>query len=276
MFKSTVISGVKSLLERAISFLRCPACEYDDLTLAEEPGLRCPACNRLYPMIDGILDLYTGPEIFTPAQRSLQGRFSTWLYERSRWLLAKAVIGRTVAEEVEHFKKVLRMKPGHALLDVACGPANFTIPLARVAHPGLVIGLDISPAQLARARANVAASGLNNVLLVRGDVHRLPLQDGAVAKANCAGGLHQFPDPERALAELARVLRVGGRLSGSTFARHPGPWTQKLQDVLLKHGALHFVDLARLRPVVERAGFAHYRQTAAPVPWFGYYWAERA
>jgi ubiquinone/menaquinone biosynthesis C-methylase UbiE len=177
---------------------------------------------------------------------------------------------------VEHFRRTLELKPGDTLLDVACGPANFTVPLARHARPGLVIGLDISPAQLARAAANVARTRLDNVLLVRGDVHRLPLRDGSVSKVNCAGGLHQFPDPARALAEVARVLPPGGCFAGSTLARHTARWAQRLQDWLRRRSSVHFVDLAGMRSPIEQAGLGDYRHASAPSPWFGYYQAAKA
>jgi SAM-dependent methyltransferase len=275
---NTKTTRTRLLLERACPLLRCPACLRLRLeVLTSGPtGLACDACGRVFIHADGVLNLYTGPELFTGAQRSLQSRMLTALYERFRWLLAKAIIGCTSEEEVDRFERTPDLKTGDALLDVACGPGNFTLPLARRAAPGLVIGLDISPAQLARAAANVARADVDNVLLVRGDVHRLPLRDGAVPKVNCAGGLHQFPDPAKALDEIARVLSMGGRFSGSTLQRHPSPRTLPLQEWLYRRWKVHFVDLAGFRALVERAGLANYRHEPAPIPWFGYYQAAKA
>ncbi len=268
----------RPLLERALPLLRCPACTAETLVLSGDaaPGLRCTGCVRQYAFAGGVLDLYTGPEVFTAAQRSLQTRLTVGLYDRFRWLLVKVLVGHTAAEELERFCRVLDVGPGTALLDIACGPGTFTVPLARRARPGLVLGLDLSRAQLERAAVNVRRAGLDNVLLIRGDVHRLPLGDASLARVNCAGGLHQFPDPARALAEVARVLPAGGRFSGSTFARHPAAWARRVQEALYRRYALHFVDLAALAPLVEAAGLADYCHEPAPVPWFGYYRAAKA
>ncbi|HYV38299.1 MAG TPA: methyltransferase domain-containing protein [Gemmataceae bacterium] len=267
----------RRLLERALPLLRCPACTGTALTLeVDAPALTCGPCGRRYAYANGILNLYTGPELFTFAQRSLQTKVSTMLYERFRWLLAKAVIGHTLREEVEQFRQTLVLNAGDNLLDVACGPGNFTLPMARIVQPGLVIGLDISPAQLARAATNLARTKLDNVLLVRGDIHKLPLRDGIVAKVNCAGGLHQFPDPAKALAEVARVMPAGGRFSGSTLARHRDAKAQRLQQWLQQRSDCHFVDLAALVGMVEGAGLKDYRHRSAPSPWFGYYAAAKA
>jgi SAM-dependent methyltransferase len=268
----------QQLLERALPLLRCPACTEPALQLASgtTAALKCQHCGRLYAHENGILNLYTGPELFTFAQRSLQSRLSTMLYERFRWLLAKVVIGYTISEEVEQFRQTLDVKPGDNLLDISCGPGNFTLPLAKRAHPGLVIGLDISPAQLARAAANLGRTRLDNVLLVRGDVHCLPFRDGMLSKINCAGGLHQFPNPARALTEIARIMARGGRFSGSTLARHTDSAVQRFQEWLRQRSDCHFVDLAGLRGMVERAGLSRYRHRPAPIPWFGYYEAAKA
>ncbi len=267
----------RRLLERALPLLRCPACRCDSLTLLEpKPGLLCADCGRACPFADGVLDLSTGPENFTAAQRSLQRPLSTCLYERFRWLLARALVGQTAQEDVERFGRALELKAGDTLLDVACGPAHFAVPLAQRVAPGLVIGLDVSPTQLERAVANVARAGLDNVLLVRGDVHQLPLRDRALVKVNCAGGLHQFPAPGRALVEMGRVLAPGGRLSGSTFARHPAQAARRLQDWMRAQFGLHWVDLVSVQGLLERAGLRGYRGEPAPLSWFGYYVAERA
>jgi SAM-dependent methyltransferase len=271
-------ASARKLLERALPLLCCPGCGLGPLSLsrADPVSVFCSSCGLAYPFRKGILNLYVGPEVFIPAQRRLQGRLSTCLYDHFRRLLGRALVGCSVEEEVERFARVLRLKAGDVLVDLACGPARFTIPLARRCSPGLVIGLDISPTQLARAAANVARARLDNVLLVRGDVHRLPLRDGCVARVNCAGRLHQFPQPHKALAEVARILAPGGRLSGSTFARHPSRWVQRLQKWSSARWKLHWFDLTCLQGLVESAGLQHYQGEHAPIPWFGYYQAERA
>jgi SAM-dependent methyltransferase/uncharacterized protein YbaR (Trm112 family) len=264
------------LLESALPLLRCPACKSDTLTQkSAAKGLACPACGRDFPLEDGVLNLYTGPECFTLAQRSLQTRLTTRLYECFRWLIARLMIGYSAAEEIERWRQVLSLRPGETLLDIACGPGIFTIPLARIARPGLVIGLDISPSQLQRAAVNVARAGLDNVLLVRGDVHQMPFKTDSLPRITCAGGLHQFPQPNRAFTEIARVLEESGQFAGSTFARHPASGRRRFQDFLRRRYGLNFVDLAALADTAADAGFGGYHHEFAPIPWFGYYEAAK-
>lgn len=72
-------------------------------------------------------------------------------------------------------------------------------------------GLDLSPAMLALARARAADLG-RSVELVEGDAERLPFPDASFDTVVCALGLCSIPDPARAVAEMARVLRPGGTL----------------------------------------------------------------
>jgi ubiquinone/menaquinone biosynthesis C-methylase UbiE len=83
------------------------------------------------------------------------------------------------------------------------------------------LAADISRSMLARTAARAAAHGLQ-VTRVQADVGRLPILDGTVDLAVSFTGLHCFPDPERAVHELARVLRPGGVLTGSAFLNDTG------------------------------------------------------
>ena len=111
------------------------------------------------------------------------------------------------ASEVENAVERLGLERGDSVLDVACGQGNFTLAFAeRVGPDGLVVGLDIARAMLARAARHVRETGVRNVLLVRGDALALPIASGAFSRVACSGGLHQIPDLPRALADGSPAL----------------------------------------------------------------------
>ena len=91
------------------------------------------------------------------------------------------------------------------MLDAACGTGRHSAYLADAGRE--VIGVDASEAMLARARAKLPGVDFRS-----GDLTALPLDDGAMAGAVCALALSHLPDLRPAIAELARVLRPGGRL----------------------------------------------------------------
>lgn len=95
------------------------------------------------------------------------------------------------------------------LLDVGCGPGV----AVREAAPLVTsaTGLDLSPAMIARARSR--AEGIGNVEFVEGDSARLPFADGAFSAVLSTTSFHHYPHPERALAEMRRVLEPAGRIA---------------------------------------------------------------
>ncbi|MFN8545294.1 MAG: methyltransferase domain-containing protein [Candidatus Binatia bacterium] len=90
------------------------------------------------------------------------------------------------------------------VLDVACGPGLLVRAFARVA--GLAVGVDLTPAMLARARELATA----RVCWVRGHVARLPVRDGAFSIVTSRFAFHHFLDPATVLAEMARACAPGG------------------------------------------------------------------
>src|SRR5215218_4081550 len=98
--------------------------------------------------------------------------------------------------------------PGGRALDVACGTGDLAVELARRVGPsGTVVGSDFSEAMLARARAKSAA-----VEWEWANALELPYPDGDFDAATVGFGARNFADLDRGLAEMARVVRPGGRV----------------------------------------------------------------
>lgn len=147
----------------------------------------------------------------------------------------------------------LNIPPGGTALDVGSGPGNVTASLARAAGPdGLALGVDISEPMLARAVRNEAGP---QVGFIKADAQRLPLRDNTVDAVISTAVLQLVPDPTAALAEMARVLRPGGRLVivVPTVGRFAQLW-QMLPSV----GAHVFGD-DEIADILEDNGFAGVR-----------------
>ncbi len=103
--------------------------------------------------------------------------------------------------------------PGSRVLDVATGTGDLAIELARrVAPAGEVVGCDFAEAMLERARAKAAAAGELRPSFEWADALALPYEADAFDAATVGFGLRNFEDLHRGLAEMARVVRPGGRV----------------------------------------------------------------
>ncbi len=134
---------------------------------------------------------------------------------------------------------------------------------------GRVVGLDLSPAMLAVARAIPSVAGAA-IEWVEASVLALPLPDGAFDAVLCQHGLQQFPDRPAALGEMRRVLVPGGRLAAAVWARIEGnPGMAALVAALERHVGTAAADnrrvpfalgdAAELNNLLAAAGFREVR-----------------
>lgn len=128
--------------------------------------------------------------------------------------VAKGVRGPGMAEEIRIARLLLGLRPGDGVLDVACGPGNFSRAFASsVGDSGLVVGLDASETMLRRGAEELKRAGAGNVALVRGSATELPFVDASFDAVCCFAALYLFEDPLGAIDEMTRVLTPGGRIA---------------------------------------------------------------
>jgi SAM-dependent methyltransferase len=109
-------------------------------------------------------------------------------------------------------RELARLAPGERVLDVASGTGLIAFDAAwEVGAEGAVLGVDISGEMVEAAGRRAAACGLANVRFARMDAEALDLPDASFDVALCGLGLMYAPDPVKALDEMRRVLRRGGR-----------------------------------------------------------------
>jgi demethylmenaquinone methyltransferase / 2-methoxy-6-polyprenyl-1,4-benzoquinol methylase len=134
-----------------------------------------------------------------PVYDAMNHAMSAGLDRRWRRLTAEAVVA-----------------PGDRVLDACCGTGDLA--LAAQAQGGNVTGLDFSEGMLERARRKSS-----DVEWIRGDLLRLPFQDAAFEAVTVGFGVRNVEDLDRALRELRRVLKPGGRLAILEIVRPHGP-----------------------------------------------------
>jgi SAM-dependent methyltransferase len=167
--------------------------------------------------VDGdYLDVLGGRDAIGPhrGQQVFHSRVLPKIYERvwrpavSRFFLGLS--GPRAAKERRIALAMLGVREGDQVIDVGCGPGNYTRPLAHAAGDGLTVGLDASEAMVAAAAKR---SGGENIAYLRGDACALPFEDESFDVACSVGVIHMIEEPLAALDEMVRVLAPGGRLA---------------------------------------------------------------
>lgn len=106
-----------------------------------------------------------------------------------------------------------RLNPGDRVVDVGCGAGIDSLIAARMVQPtGQVVGVDMTPAMLRKARAGAEAAGITNVEFREGYGESLPVPDAWADVLISNGVFNLMPDKALALDEMNRVLKPGGRL----------------------------------------------------------------
>ncbi|HWB71654.1 MAG TPA: class I SAM-dependent methyltransferase [Egibacteraceae bacterium] len=171
----------------------------------------------------GYLDLVKGdePPPTGVAQLLMRSRVVPIVYERwwrpALGRLVKGLRGPSMAQEERLARELLALGEGATVVDMACGPGNFTRLLAAdVGERGVAIGVDLSATMLARAVRDTDAS---QVVYVRADVTDLAIRAGSVDAVCCFAALHLFSDPWTALDVMAGALAPGGRMAILTITR---------------------------------------------------------
>jgi len=108
---------------------------------------------------------------------------------------------------------------GAVVVDIGCGAGTDLLLAARRTGPaGRAIGVDMTDAMRQRAAEGAAACGLTNVEIRAGDATRLPIERSSVDIVISNGVLNLVPEKERAVDEIARVLKPGGRVQIADIA----------------------------------------------------------
>jgi len=214
----------------------------------------------------GYLDVLgdEAPESTGVTQDLMLTRLVPTIYERWwRPALARAVKGVTgpgMSEEVRIARLFLGLTSGDRVLDVACGPGNFSREFAKAAGAGgLVVGVDASPTMLARGAEESERAGTRNLALIRCDATALPFADASFDCACCFAALHLFADPHAGLDEMRRVLGPGGRIALMTSIRRPVT-VKPLKPVVERLSGMRVFEADEITGALAERGFIDVRQ----------------
>ena len=189
--------------------------------------------------------------------------FTRWsdTYDRSifQWLL----FGPSHRALIRRIRQTLGDRPAR-ILDVGCGTGVFASRLRAALPHAEVYGVDLVSEMLNKGRSRWRLHR-GHVLAVQGDSERLPFASGQFDIVTCANSFHHYPRQDRAIAEMSRVLRPGGRLMVIDGYRDR-PWGWFIFDVCVAtvEGDVHHASAKRFREMMTEAGLHAIAQRRFP------------
>lgn len=168
------------------------------------------------------------------------------------------------------------IRAGETVLDLGCGAgADVCIAALLVGASGRVVGVDVTPAMVEKARRNARLAGLENVEVHETDAARLPLPDACIDVVISNGAINLAPDKGGVFREAYRVLRPGGRLqfadmvhSGSacttTRVSAEASWADCVAGTLPAEEVVSLLTKAGFRDAAL-AGFSDYKTSSSTI-----------
>jgi ubiquinone/menaquinone biosynthesis C-methylase UbiE len=171
--------------------------------------------GQSFPIVDGIADLTAGQKLDETDQyaREVYDQQAGEHYDNAMDWVWRA-FRQDEAAVRSKLADLLDVRPGQQVLEIGCGTGNDSLILARRLQTGRLCLQDISPEMLRLCRERMEAAGEAGpaVEYAVARATPLPFEDGCFDRVFHFGGLNTFSDPKGAIAEMARVTKVGGRV----------------------------------------------------------------
>jgi ubiquinone/menaquinone biosynthesis C-methylase UbiE len=180
--------------------------------------------------------------------------FTRWSESYDQSILQRLLFGPTHRAVLQRIRNRFGDRPFTAL-DVGCGTGNLAMHLRADFPHATVWGVDLVREMLTKGLHRWRAHS-SEITPIQGDSERLPFASGAFDLVTCAHSFHHYPHQERALAEMHRVLKPGGRLLLIDGYRDQ-PWGWLIYDVCVAgvEGAVKHASAKQFRELVAAAGF---------------------
>ena len=165
----------------------------------------------------------------------------------------------------EKLLEMANLQPGERLIDIACGTGLVSFPAAEKVRPtGFVLATDISDEMVKICAETAIEKKISNIQFKRMDAEELDVQDEQYNVALCALGLMYVPDPIKALKEMYRVIRPGGRAVAAVWGQRDHCGWAEIFEIVDKRVATEvcpmFFNLGNrdvLKRSFEMAGFSN-------------------
>jgi len=188
--------------------------------------------------------------------------------EGAQWSELAEGFERASTEHRAVLLQAAALSPGEDVLDLGCGNGALALQAAAVVAPGRVLGVDLSSAMLANARARATAAGLNNAAFVHADAQVHDFEPASFDVILSNAGAMFFDDQDAAFTNLRSALKPGGRIALLVWqVLHNNEWLNELRRALAlgrdlpvppvgAPGPFGLADPDRTRDLLTRTGYS--------------------
>ena len=198
------------------------------------------------------------------------------LVAAEKWKAKSAAMGAAVTQALIEYASP---HPGMKVLDLASGAGEPAIGLAlHVGNEGHVTALDLSAELLLIAEQRARQRGLDNFSTCQADAQSSPFPDQSFDLVTCRFGVMFFADCDKALREVHRMLRPGGRACFAAWGPFNQPYWSNTMGIVVKHvggpaippgnpDPFKFAPPGTLSAALHRAGYAAVEENTETLPW---------
>ncbi len=264
---------MENVQEQVCARIICPDCEdwlvpavadQPDLPEDEQEDLLCISCQTRYPWRGGMLSL-GGSTATTPIARKFPAgeREVTFLELLEETIRVAVNSDRTFEDEVYALLSWMDVFPGQTVLQLGCDDGRLIPPLANAVYPGIFVAIEPDAALLVKARKHCAQQGVENVLLVHGDLMRPPIRPASFDRLILCGVLHGTDSPAQYTEYVSRALVMDGIIGGAVLARSNIENIARQQENFGRSTGVHFTEINQYGQDLCRGGFSSFQMDQA-------------
>lgn len=193
-------------------------------------------------------------------KQQAQHEFTRWSESYDRCILQRLLFGPSHRAIIARLRRRFADGPIR-VLDVGCGTGVFAERIRSAMPQAQVVGIDLVAGMLDGGKARWAMHS-DSVFPVQADSERLPFAPGTFDAVTCANSFHHYPDQQRAVREMVRVLKPGGHLIlVDGFRDRPYGWF--IYDVCVAgvEGSVHHASRREIRQMFAEARLGDIDQT---------------
>ena len=243
-----------------IEKLICPQCKSANTLTFSEIEFQCLKCKKKIPGEKDFIDFVgkSARKNFNLSQWAMEFSPIVFIYENI-WRPMVTIPFSDYEWEKKKILNMLELENCQSVLDIACGPGNFTRLISDNCknRNSEIVGVDLSVPMLKKAVTNNKNQKYSHIIFMRANVLQWNFAPESFDRIHCAGALHLFPEIQNVFHSIAKTLKPNGIFAGATYIKKTA--TGKiLKNALEPFLKFHWFEPEELQELASNAGLVQW------------------